>query len=173
MTPIEELVANAQKPFEEAYAMPRSVYTSDSFLQAELESVFSKDWFCAGRASSIANTGDYLTLELAGQPIMVIRAKDGSLQAQSNVCLHRMSTLLEGRGQTNAITCPYHAWTYELDGTLRGAPAMEKNNAFCKNGMRLPTVRCEQWLGWIMVTLNPDAPAVHTQLSEVEAMVAG
>ena len=172
MTPIEELVANAAKPFEQAYAMPRSVYTSESFLQAELDSVFSKDWFCAGRASSIPNTGDYLTLELAGQPVMVIREKDGSLKAQSNVCLHRMSTLLEGRGQTNAIVCPYHAWTYELNGTLRGAPAMEKNTAFCKKTMQLPSVRCEQWLGWIMITLNPKLPSVQDQLREVETLVA-
>jgi len=172
MNPIDELVASAKKPFEEAHAMPRSVYTSESFLRAELNSVFSKDWFCAGRASSISNTGEYLTLELAGQPIMVIREQDGTLRAQSNVCLHRMSTLLEGRGQTNSIVCPYHAWTYELNGNLRGAPAMEKNKAFCKNDMRLPSVRCEQWLGWIMVTLNPNATAVSEQLSEVEAMVA-
>jgi len=152
--------------------MPRSVYTSDSFLQAELDQIFSKDWFCAGRASSISEPGEYLTLELAGQPIMVIRDKDGSLRAQSNVCLHRMSTLLDGRGQTNSIVCPYHAWTYELNGTLRGAPAMTENKAFCKKGMQLPSVRCEEWLGWIMVTLNANASPVQEQLAEVESMVA-
>jgi len=127
--------------------MPRSVYTSDSFLQAELDQIFSKDWFCAGRASSIS-------------------------RAQSNVCLHRMSTLLDGRGQTNSIVCPYHAWTYELNGTLRGAPAMTENKAFCKKGMQLPSVRCEEWLGWIMVTLNANASPVQEQLAEVESMVA-
>jgi len=169
---MDELAASVATPFEQAHAMPCSVYTSDTFLQAEIQSVFGQDWFCAGRASSIAKPGEYLTLELAGQPIMVIREKNGEIRAQSNVCLHRMSTLLEGRGKTNSIVCPYHAWTYELNGQLRGAPAMEQNQSFCKKGMRLPEVRCEQWLGWIMVTLNNDAPTVASQLAEVSDMVA-
>ena len=166
-----ELAANASVPFEKAHAMPTSVYTSEDFLADELEHVFSQDWFCAGRASSLKDAGDYLTLELAGQPIMVIRGKDGKLKAQSNVCLHRMSTLLEGRGNTRAIVCPYHAWTYELDGQLRGAPAMDQNESFCKKGMRLPEIRCEEWLGWIMVSLNSDATPVAEQLSDVETMI--
>jgi len=171
MSAIAELLTNTAKPFERAHAMPRSVYTSEEFLDAELESVFSQDWFCAGRASSLSDPGDYLTLELAGQPIMVIREKSGDLRAQSNVCLHRMSTLLEGRGNTNSIVCPYHAWTYELNGKLRGAPAMSENQAFCKDGMQLPVVRCEEWLGWIMISLNEDAPAVNAQLAEAAEMV--
>lgn len=166
-----ELAANAAVPFEKAHAMPPSVYKCEQFLASELEHVFGQDWFCAGRASSLKNSGDYLTLELANQPIMVIRNGDGTLRAQSNVCLHRMSTLLEGRGNTRAIVCPYHAWTYELDGQLRGAPAMTENQSFCKKGMRLPSIRCEQWLGWIMISLNPDATPVTEQLADVEAMV--
>jgi len=172
MSAINDLLTNVAKPFEKAHAMPPSVYTSNDFLDAELKHIFSQDWFCAGRASAISKPGEYLTLELANQPIMVIRDKSGDLRAQSNVCLHRMSTLLEGRGQTSSIVCPYHAWTYELNGTLRGAPAMTENQAFCKQGMQLPTVRCEEWLGWIMVTLNQKAPSVRTQLAEVEEMIA-
>ena len=145
--PVQELQLNAKVPFEQAHAMPKSVYTSTDFLEQEIENIFKKDWFCAGRASSLPNPGDYTTLELAGQPIMVIRDRDGNLRAQSNVCLHRMSTLLTGRGNTRSIVCPYHAWTYNLDGSLRGAPAMGKNDAFCKDQLKLPTVRCEEWLG--------------------------
>ena len=89
----------------------------------------------------------------------------------SNVCLHRMSTLLEGTGNTRAITCPYHAWTYNLDGSLRGAPAMTLNDGFCKSDYRLPSVRCEQWLGWVFVTLNADAPPVAKALAQVENLV--
>ncbi len=152
-----ELKASALLPFEQARAMPKSVYTSDEFLAQEIEHVFAKDWFCAGRASSLKHPGDYITLELAGQPIMVVRDAVGQLRAQSNVCLHRMSTLLEGSGNTRSIVCPYHAWTYNLDGSLRGAPAMTLNEGFKKDGYCLPQVRCEEWLGWIMVSLNPDA----------------
>ena len=81
-----ELAANTAVPFEKAHGMPTSVYTSEEFLADELKHVFSQDWFCAGRASSLGKPGDYLTLELAGQPIMVVRDSENNLQAQSNVC---------------------------------------------------------------------------------------
>lgn len=168
---VEQLRTNTATPFEQAHAMPPSVYTSESFLAAEIEHIFRKDWFCAGRASSLPNPGDYTTLELAGQPVMVIRDKHGQLRAHSNVCLHRMSTLLNGRGNSKSIVCPYHAWTYNLDGSLRGAPAMNANQSFCKSTLKLPGVRCEQWLGWIMLSLNQEASPVSEQLAEVEALV--
>jgi phenylpropionate dioxygenase-like ring-hydroxylating dioxygenase large terminal subunit len=167
----QELKQNVAVPFEKARAMPPSVYTSEEFLAQELEHIFSREWFCAGRASSLSKPGDYTTLELAGQPVMVIRDRDGNLRAQSNVCLHRMSTLLSGSGNTQSIVCPYHAWTYNLDGSLRGAPAMTLNEGFCKDGYKLPQVRCEEWLGWIMVSLNPDAPPVSESLAEVQELI--
>ncbi len=173
-TPIDavaELKANVSVPFEQARAMPKSVYTSEAFLEAELTHIFAKEWYCVGRASSLKEPGDYITFELAGQPLMVVRGKDGTIHAQSNVCLHRMSTLLEGRGNRRLITCPYHGWTYETDGHLRGAPAMEGNQGFCKEAYRLPQVRCETWLGWVFVTLNKDAPTVATHFAEVEEMI--
>lgn len=151
--------------------MPPDIYTSEVFLDREINDVFARDWVCVGRSNSLANPGDYITYELAGQPIFVIRDKDGGLRAMSNVCLHRMSTLLTGSGNKRAIVCPYHAWTYNLDGSLRGAPAMTLNEGFCKDSYKLPQVRCEDWLGWIMVTLNQDAPSVSTQLAEVESHI--
>ena len=171
--PIEELRQSTSVPFEQARAMPPSVYTSQEFLDAELENIFSKDWFCVGRADALGQPGDYTTCELAGQPIAVLRDNKGELRALSNVCLHRMSTILEGSGNTRALVCPYHAWTYNLDGSLRGAPAMTLNSEFCKDHYRLPQVRCEEWLGWVFVTLDQDAPSVATQLAQVEDMIAG
>lgn len=170
--PVTELKAMAATPFEQARSMPTSVYTSDAFLQREYSDIFSREWICVGRSSTLAAAGEYLTYELAGQPIMVLREADGSLRAQSNVCLHRMSTLLEGRGKTSSIVCPYHGWTYNLDGSLRGAPAMTNNKGFCKKNYALPAVRCEEWLGWIMITLNPDAAPVNQRLAGVEDLIA-
>ena len=121
--------------------------------------MFSRDWVSVGRASALKAPGDYIAYELAGQPIVVLRDGEGRLRAMSNVCRHRMSTLVEGQGSARALVCPYHGWTYNLDGTLRGAPAMSRNEGFCKEDYKLPAVRCEEWLGWIMVTLNPDAAA--------------
>jgi phenylpropionate dioxygenase-like ring-hydroxylating dioxygenase large terminal subunit len=167
----EDLRQNTLVPFERARAMPPSVYTSEAFLERETSAIFAREWFCAGRADALANAGDYVTLDLAGQPIIVLRDKQGALKAMSNVCRHRMSTLLEGRGNTRNIVCPYHAWTYNLDGSLRGAPAMDQNEGFCKTDYSLPQIRCEEWLGWVFVTLNPDVPPVAVQLAKVADLV--
>jgi len=83
-----------------------------------------------------------------------------------------MSTLVEGRGTMRSIVCPYHAWTYNLDGSLRGAPAMSQNAAFCAAAYALPRIRCEEWLGWVFVTLNPEASPVAERLASVADMVA-
>ena len=168
---IDELSENVSVPFEQARAMPPSVYTSQKFLDAELQHIFKQDWFCIGRASALSQVGDYVTLDLAQQPIVVLRDKSGDLRAMSNVCRHRMSTLLSARGKTSSIVCPYHAWTYNLDGSLRGAPAMTRNEGFCKSDYALPTIRCEEWLGWVFVSLNPEAAPVATTLSKVEELV--
>lgn len=168
---VAELVACASAPFERARNMPPSVYTSPAFLEREISDVFAREWVSVGRASALSKPGDYVTYELAGQPILVIRHTDGKLRALSNVCLHRMSTLLEGSGNRRAITCPYHGWTYGLDGTLRAAPAMERNAEFCSEHYRLPELRCEEWLGWIMVSLATDIEPVATRLAEVRGLI--
>ncbi len=168
---VEELRQNVSVPFERARAMPPSVYTSEDFLAHELRDIFAQDWFCVGRATALSKPGDYVTVELAGQAIIVLRNKEDQLRAMSNVCRHRMSTLLEGRGNKSSIVCPYHAWTYNLDGSLRGAPAMTRNDGFCKEEYQLPEVRCEEWLGWVFVTLNPEAGPVAGQLAKVEDLV--
>ncbi len=171
LDPVAELKANVNVPFERASAMPKSVYTSDAFCDLEEDRIFRRDWLCAGRASALPNPGDYVTSSIAGEPIMVMRQSDGTLKAQSNVCRHRMSTLLQGQGNTSSIVCPYHAWTYALDGRLKGAPAMMHNDAFERDEICLPEVRCEDWDGWIMVTLNPDAPPLKTALKGVQDLV--
>ena len=169
---VAQLKASVAVPFDRAHAMPKAVYTSEEFAAQEIRQIFGKEWFCAGRASSLGKPGDYLTLELANQPIMVIRDRDGVLRAQSNVCLHRMSTLLNGRGNSRGIVCPYHGWSYATDGRLRAAPAMTLNADFCKEDYRLPQIRCEEWLGWVMVTLNADAPLPREKFKDVEALIA-
>ncbi len=168
---LTELRANVAVAFERAQAMPKSVYTSASFAALEQDHIFAKEWLCAGRAEGLKSPGDYLTMEIAGEPIIILRDRDGALRGLSNVCRHRMSTLLEGRGNTRSIVCPYHAWTYNLDGSLRGAPAMARNEGFCKDDVRLPSVRVKDWQGWIMVTLNPEAPPPSVALAGVDRLV--
>lgn len=169
--PVAELAANVAVPFERAQAMPVSVYTSPDFAALEEARIFARSWLCAGRVDALASPGDYLTMEIAGEPVIVLRDHEGRLRAMSNVCRHRMSVLLEGRGRARVITCPYHAWTYNLDGSLRGAPAMDRNEGFCKSDIRLPQIRCVDWQGWILVTLDPDIAEPEVLFAEVDALV--
>jgi phenylpropionate dioxygenase-like ring-hydroxylating dioxygenase large terminal subunit len=170
--PIAALQATAARPFTEARAMPPAVYTSEAVTAAELERIFARDWVCVGRAEALKKRGDYLTYDLAGQPVVVLRDNEGGIRAMSNVCLHRMSTLLTGTGRRKVITCPYHAWTYELDGRLRHAPYMDQNACFNREDLRLPQIRSELWQGWIFITLNPDAEPVADRLKGLADAIA-
>lgn len=168
---VRDLKTNCERDFGDARAMPPGVYTSPEFLEREQQTLFRNEWLCMGRASALPNPGDYLTAEIAGQPIIVIRRDDGTLRAMSNVCLHRMSTLLEGRGNVRRIVCPYHAWNYSLDGDLRAAPMMDRQDGFCKDSYKLPQVRCEIWQGWVYVTLNEEASPVAARLKELDELI--
>jgi phenylpropionate dioxygenase-like ring-hydroxylating dioxygenase large terminal subunit len=169
---LSDLLETAKRPMEDALAMPPELYINDEYVTRELENVFGKDWVAVGRSSSVAQTGDYMSFELAGQPIVVLRDKSGELSAFSNVCLHRMSTIVEGTGNARVLVCPYHAWTYDLEGNLRGAPFMKETTGFCKESYKLPKIRCEEWLGWIYVSLDPEIESVASQLGELEAMIS-
>lgn len=152
--------------------MPPEVYTSPAFLELEKQTIFAREWQCLGRASALAKAGDYLTADINGQPVVVVRTAEGTLRAMSNVCLHRMSVLLQGRGNARVIVCPYHAWTYTLDGDLRGAPLLSNQPGFCKEAYKLPEIRCEVWQGWIYVTLDRDARPVAERLAELDTLIA-
>ncbi|MFO1037738.1 MAG: Rieske 2Fe-2S domain-containing protein [Geminicoccaceae bacterium] len=169
---LRALASCAAEPFERAHAMPPAAYTDPGVLALEQERIFAREWICVGRASTLAEPGAYVTLEVAGQPVAVIRQPDGTIRAFSNVCLHRMSTLLEGSGRTAAIVCPYHAWTYNLDGTLRAAPHMDRSDGFDRTACRLPELRCEHWQGWVYVTLDRDIAPVAERLAPLTEMVA-
>ena len=168
---VRDLKTNCERDFGDARAMPPGVYTSPEFLEREQQTLFRNEWLCMGRASALPNPGDYLTAEIAGQPIIVIRRDDGTLRAMSNVCRHRMSTLLEGWGNVRRIVCPYHAWNYSLDGDLRAAPMMDRQDGFCKDSYKLPQVRCEIWQGWVYVTLNEEASPVAARLKELDELI--
>jgi phenylpropionate dioxygenase-like ring-hydroxylating dioxygenase large terminal subunit len=170
---IPRLRAFADRPFEDARAMPAGVYTSEGMLAAEREEIFKKEWICAGRQDALAAPGDYVSFQIGEVPLFVVRGRDGGLRAFSNVCLHRMSTLLSGQGNCKTIVCPYHAWTYGLDGKLRNAPYMDNAAAFDKGDYRLPEFPCEAWEGWIYVTLNRQARPLAETLRPLYADVVG
>ena len=169
---LAELGRLAALPLEQATAMPPGVFTSEDFLALEQREIFAKEWLCAGRADAIPNPGDYLTYRIGDQPVFVIRGTDSSVRCFANVCRHRMMRLLEGTGNCKRIVCPYHAWTYRLDGQLIGAAYMEKSAGFDKTKVCLPEIRCELWQGWIYVTLDPDIAPVAERFAALHDIVA-
>ncbi len=151
--------------------MPPGVYTSEAFQALEQERIFSREWLCAGRAESIPAPGDYFTHVIGSQPVFVVRGADRGVRAFSNVCLHRMMRLLSGRGSCKRIVCPYHAWTYGLDGRLLRAQHMDRTQGFDVGQFQLPELRCEIWEGWIYVSLAPDVEPVANRLGALEPIV--
>ena len=131
-----------------------------------------KLWNFIGSADHIPKPGDYFTLNFAGTPLIILRDQDGALHAYVNTCRHRGSELLEGEGNCKLIVCPYHSWSYELNGRLRGAPEMEKTIQFDKSKNGLIPIRLDTWGGFIFVTFDNDAPSLQEFLGELPQKLA-
>ena len=142
----------------ESTAMPKNLYTDPAVFQKEKESIFAKDWIAVARTDQIANPGDYITCDFFDNNIIVVRDKTGAINAFSNTCLHRASPIATGSGNfKNLLVCPYHKWTYELNGNLRGASNMDQAIAFDRTEMRLPHLRVEEWQGWVFINADQNA----------------
>ena len=131
-------------------------YTSRDVQDLEKERIFMKEWLLLAREEELSNPGDYLATRVAGEPVVIVRDESGELGAYANVCRHRgveVATL--GSGNATSFMCPYHAWTYGLDGKLISAPGMTDSN-FDPAGCRLPVLRTETWRGCVFVTFNPE-----------------
>ena len=160
---LNALARNAALPDELAEATPPQIYTSPDFLELELDEIFNREWFCVGREDEFKNSGDYRATKIGRDAIIVLRDRQGVLRAMSNICRHRMSTLLNGSGNLNGrISCPYHAWTYDLEGRLIGAAYMRDN--FDKKAVCLPQFQVEVWQGWVYVSLDAKADALAPRL---------
>ena len=140
-----------------AWTLPAELYTSSEFLDFEAETLFMNEWLCVGRAERIPDSGDWFTVTLVNEPIIVARNKEGEIRAMSAVCQHRAMQVCEGEGNSTTFKCPYHHWNYSLDGRLLGAPAMERTEAFEKSDFGLPQLRVEEWLGFVFVNFDNDA----------------
>ena len=160
---LNALARNAALPDELAEATPPQIYTSPDFLELELDEIFNREWFCVGREDEFKNSGNYRATKIGRDAIIVLRDRQGVLRAMSNICRHRMSTLLNGSGNLNGrISCPYHAWTYDLEGRLIGAAYMRDN--FDKKAVCLPQFQVEVWQGWVYVSLDAKADALAPRL---------
>jgi phenylpropionate dioxygenase-like ring-hydroxylating dioxygenase large terminal subunit len=151
-----------------AVTLPPEIYTSEEFLGFERRSVFAHEWLCVGRASRIPQVGDYFTTTVNNEPIIVTRAKDGSVRAFSSICRHRGMQVVDGEGNCTKFTCPYHLWSYDLTGRLLGAPAMERTESFDKKDFPLPALKVELWQGFVFVHFDHDASPLAPTLAAYE-----
>jgi choline monooxygenase len=164
---LEQLKNAASVNFDQAHPIPPAVNHSTEFLNHEKQSVFMQEWICIGREDEVENHGDYLTFDIAGVPVIVIRQKDGQLGAFVNACAHRFACLMpEQKGNSKRLTCRYHAWTYDCSGQLVRAPNMETKPGFEISDHALRPLKFEIWQGFIYVTL---AEQPKTRLADVLA----
>jgi glycine betaine catabolism A len=166
-------------------SLPRASYIDQAEFARERELVLFPSWFCVGRADSVPGQGDYLTADVAGESIIVVRQSDGTLAAFYNLCRHRGSRLVPpatteptapGRTGcfTGSIRCPYHAWTYGLDGTLRAAPFLPEVRAYRKL-LSLHPADVADWGGFVFVRLErvaDEAGSLADWLGEIPARIA-
>lgn len=169
---IETLTRSITTPIEEARGLPPQAYLSEEFYQLELEYLFRRDWVCVGREEEAAQTGDYFTIELAEEPLLIVRDREQKLHALSNVCRHRYMQVVDGQGNVARLTCPYHGWSYQLDGTLAGATNMAESRILDKASCRLPEFKLETWLGFIFVNLDTDAAPLAPRLQKLKELLA-
>ncbi len=155
-----------------AATLPPEVYTSAEFLEFEKEALFMQEWLCVGRAERIPDAGDWFTVTIMDEPIIVARDKEGSVRAMSAVCQHRAMAVCEGQGNDTTFKCPYHHWIYGLDGRLLGAPAMERTADFDKAEWGLPQLLVEEWMGFVFVNFNPDAKPLTPTLGRYSPLLA-
>lgn len=156
----------------EAESLPPACYVDADFYGFEKEALFSREWLCVGRAEWLEKPGDYFTCTHANEPLVIARGRDGAIRAMSSVCQHRAMLVAEGSGNTRAFVCPYHHWTYDLDGTLVNAPAMGRTCNFDRSRHGLPQLQVELWHGFVFVNFDPEAAPLASRLGAIEPVVA-
>lgn len=152
----------------ESFTLPARFYTDPGIFEAEKAAIFYTSWWCAGHKSQLPKPNSYLTTEIHEQGVIVTRGQDGTLRAFYNVCQHRGHEIAKGCGEAKRLTCPYHAWTYNLDGSLHAARLTKAMPGFNPAQFSLKPVRVEEFCGFIFVNLDPDAVALKEQTGKLE-----
>jgi choline monooxygenase len=149
-------------PLAEALTIPAPWYVDRRVLDLELRTVFARTWQLVGRADQVREPGQYLTWDVAGEPIVVVRGSDSILRGFYNVCRHHAAAVMEAReGSANVLRCPYHGWTYGLDGRLRGTPDFAGVCNFDRADFGLVPVQTAVWENWVFVKLDEGGPSLE------------
>ena len=161
----ESAIADSSATIANSKTLPPAAYTSTEFYTAEMEKVFRRDWICVGHVSQVEKVGDYFTVDMFGELLIVVRGPD-RVRVMSRICLHRWAPLAEGSGNAKILSCPFHKWGYALDGQLLGAPFMEQAADFVPKDCRLPEIRSEivESLGLIFITFSDRTDSMTERL---------
>jgi len=166
--PIPEL----EHPLEEGWTLPATWYADAGVHAHERERIFSRAWTYAGPSEWVAEPGSYFAAYIGHVPVAVVRGSDGVLRGLVNVCRHRGHLVVEGTGCRETLQCPYHAWTYDLDGTLRRAPRSEREPGFDPSGLSLAPVSVDTWGPFVFVNPDPEAAPLAAALGRMPEIVA-
>ena len=150
-----------------SYSLQAEAYTDAQWMELERDAIFKRSWQWVCHAEKLRAPGAYVTVDVAGQPVCIVRDQEGSLSAFYNVCKHRAHELLRGEGTANRIMCPYHAWTYDLTGQLRRAPETENLADFNVGDICLDRVQVEEFCGFVYVNLDADAAPLAEQSGDL------
>jgi choline monooxygenase len=157
---------------EDGWTLPASWYSGPDAYGLERERVFASAWHYAGPAEWLAEPGSYFAAQIGHVPAAIVRGKDVTLRGLVNVCRHRGHLVLEGTGCRATLQCPYHAWTYELDGTLLRAPRSEREPGFDPTGLSLAPISVGTWGPFVFANPDPDATPLEDWLGEIPSIVA-
>jgi glycine betaine catabolism A len=162
------------RPLHQARTLPGRLFSDPRVFAEEQERLFRTAWHCIGRTDELAGPGAFKTVEVAGSGVVVLRNSAGEVRAYHNVCRHRGTRLVEaGEGEgLKRLLCPYHAWTYDLDGHLLGAPHMGEAEDFDRKEFGLYPVATASWRGFQFVNVAPDPPSLESTLGGLPARAA-
>lgn len=154
--------------------MPPYVYASEEWFEFEKAAVYDRSWLCVGRLDLLRQPGDYYTVTINDDPLMVVMDDEGQVRVMSSVCQHRGHLLAEdsGNAETGLFRCPLHHWSYDLKGRLRHAPEMGRTNDFSRKDVCLPQLKVELWQGFVFAHFDDDAPPLAPTLAKLEAEMA-
>ena len=152
--------------------LPYSWYTDGEVFERERQRLFEHSWVYAGHLGELPEPGSYLTTRVGDVPLVVVRDREGELRAFVNVCRHRGSEVMAGSGTCTTLRCPYHAWTYGLDGALRAAPRAEADPHFEREPLGLVPALVDTWGPFIFVNPDADMPALADTLGPLPEIVA-
>ncbi len=160
--------AMAESGNAEWRSLPPHAFHSQEIFDLEKEKIFHAGWIMIGRLDQVPNPGDFMSVDVVGEPLVMVRDGEGRVRVLSRVCRHRWMEVCTGSGNARSLTCRYHAWNYNLDGTLRGAPAMDATPGFDKRDVRLPEIRHEAWQGFVYVNLDGQADPLAPRLTPLD-----